>query len=96
MQLMITGQYDFGWGTVAHYQEDSLASGPEDEKEIDQAESHAEKDAKEDAEKEANKRFREVEAGITREDASSTGILPGTISQGQVVTSETNGGLPHP
>ena len=29
---------DHGWGTVAHYQEDPLASNPEDEKEITRAE----------------------------------------------------------
>ena len=43
---------------MAHYQEDLLASGPEDEKEIDWAESRAEKDAKKDTERGANKRSR--------------------------------------
>jgi len=43
---------------VHHYQEDPLASGPEDEKEIDRAESRAEKDAKKEAERGATKRPR--------------------------------------
>ena len=48
--LKIADQSDFGWGTVARYQEDLLASGPEGEKEIDRTESHAEKGAKKDTE----------------------------------------------
>ena len=96
--IKIADQSDFGWGTVAHYQEDLLASGPEDEKEIDRAKSRAENDAIK-MQKEEPTSSPEVEAGITiREDASSTRILPGTIFQGQVVatmvTGETNGGLP--
>ena len=56
--IKIADRSDFGWGTVAHYQEDLLASGPEDKKEIDRAKSHAEKDAKKDKERGANQQSR--------------------------------------
>ena len=53
--IKIANRSDFGWGTVAHYQEDSLASGPDDEKETDKAESRSKKDAKKDVENSSNK-----------------------------------------
>ena len=56
--IKITDRSDFGWGTVAHYLEDPIASGPEDEKEVDRTESHAEKDSKKDTERGADKRSR--------------------------------------
>ena len=30
--IKIVDRFNFGWGTIAHYQEDPLASGPDDEK----------------------------------------------------------------
>ena len=42
---------EHGWGTAAHYQEDPLASSPEDDKKIERAENKVEKDAKREADK---------------------------------------------
>ena len=52
--IKIADRSEHGWGTVAHYQEDPLASSPEDEKEIERAETKAEKDVKKETER-ANK-----------------------------------------
>jgi len=49
--IKIADHSEHVWGTVAHYQEDPLASNPEDDKEIERAENKAEKDAKREAEK---------------------------------------------
>ena len=49
--IKIADRSEHGWGTVAHYQEDPLASGPEDDKEIERAENKVEKDAKREADK---------------------------------------------
>ena len=45
--IKIADRSEHGWGMVAHYQEDPLASSPDDDKEIECAENKAEKDAKE-------------------------------------------------
>ena len=49
--IKIVDHSDHGWRMVVHYQEDPIASGPEDEKEIEQEESRAEKDTKKEAER---------------------------------------------
>ena len=56
--IKIADRSDHGWATVSHYLEDPLASGPDDEKRLDRAESDAEKDAKKEADRGANKRPR--------------------------------------
>ena len=56
--IKIADRLEHGWATVDHYKDDPLASGPEDEKEIDRAESKAEKDVKKEADRGTNKRSR--------------------------------------
>ena len=56
--IKIADRSEHGWATVDHYEDDPLASGPDNEKEIDRAESKAEKDAKKEADRGANKRSR--------------------------------------
>jgi len=52
-----------GWNTVTHYQEDPLASDPEDDKEIKSPENKAEKDVKREAEKAQKTVMVEVDEG---------------------------------
>ena len=55
-RIKIADRSEHGWATVDHYKDDPLASSPEDEKEIDRAESKAEKDTRKEADRGTNKR----------------------------------------
>ena len=43
--IKISNRSEYGWATVKHYQDDPLASGSEDEKNLSRAEKEARKDA---------------------------------------------------
>ena len=98
--IKIADRSNFGWGTVAHYQEDPLASGPDDEKEIEPNPVPRKTTRRMLKKGPTSGPEEEEDRMATREGAFSTRILPGMNSQAQVVVTtmaiEGNSGPPPP